>query len=58
VLLEGNDVSRGWGLVEVATDDALKSLPVRWSVRHTGEETLEIAVEHVTLVGLRRDHHQ
>src|SRR5262244_3145934 len=58
VLLESNDVSRQRGLVEVATDDALKSLPVRWSVRHTGEETLEIVVEHVTLVCIRRDYHQ
>ena len=58
VLLERNDVSRQRSLVEVATDDALKSLPVRWSVRHTGEETLEIVVEHVTLVCIRRDHHQ
>ena len=58
VLLESHDVSRQRGLVEVATDDALKPLPVRWSVRHTGKETLEVVVEHITLVCIRRDHHQ
>jgi hypothetical protein len=45
-------------MVEVATDNALKSLPVRWSVRHTGEETLKVVVEHVTLACIRCDHHQ
>jgi hypothetical protein len=45
-------------LVEVATDNALKPLPVRRSLRHTGEEPLEVVVEHITLVGIRRDHDQ
>src|SRR5215813_9855568 len=58
VLLESNDVSRQWGLVEVATNDALKPLPVRWSIWHIGKETLEIVVERITLVCIRRDHHQ
>ena len=58
VLLKSYDISRQRGLVEVATDNALKSLPVRWSVRHTSEETLEVVVEHVTLVCIRCDHYQ
>jgi hypothetical protein len=58
VLLKSNDVSRQRDLVEVATDDALKPLPVRRSVWHAGKETLEIVVEYVTLVCIRRDHHQ
>src|SRR4051794_25697764 len=57
VLLEGNDVSRRRDLMYVATDDALKPLPVGWSVWHTAKETLEIVVERVTLLCIRRDHH-
>src|SRR4029450_8303977 len=58
VLLKSNDVSRQRGSVQVATDDALKPLPLGWSVRHTSEETLEIVVEHSTLGWIRRDHHR
>src|SRR5262249_48575464 len=58
VLLESNDVNRQRGSVKVATDDALKPLPVGESVRHTSEETLESDGKHVTLLGIRRDHHQ
>src|SRR5262245_66444375 len=56
--MESNDVSSQRGLLEGATDDALKPLPVRRSVRHTNEETFEVVVEHITLVCVRRDYYQ
>ena len=58
LLLEDNGVSRQRSLVEVATDNALESLPVRWRLRHTGKETLQIIVQQVALVGIRCDHQQ
>jgi hypothetical protein len=58
LLLEGNGVNRQGCLVDIATDNALESLPVRWGLRHTGKEALQIIVQQVTLVGIRRDHQQ
>ena len=58
LLLEGNSVSRQWYLVDVATDNALESLPLRWCLRHPGKEALQVIVQQVTLVGIKRNHQQ
>ena len=58
VLLEGNAIGGRWGLMQIATDDALQALPAWCSVRHTGEEALEILIQHVPLVRIRCHHQQ